>query len=538
MKANYDVIIIGAGLGGLTTGATLAKKGKKVLVLEQHFIPGGSATIFERKGIKCEVGLHEMDWGTKDTDMKGLVLKKLGLDTLPLVKLPEAWRIKTEKAEYTIPHGRKNVIKYLSDLFPEEKKGIKKYFSSMKWAIGVNQAFPNDLNPLQFLLFPILKLPAVIQNMIEKASVGQKFDKFFKSNELKNILNANIAYYSDDPYEFSWYYHSAAQYSYYNSAVYVKGGSQVLSNALAKIITDNGGEVRLNADVKKIEVEGKTAVGVSYMDKKSKEMVCEYGKKIVANCSPDSIFKGGMVSARFSEPKTENQKPASSLWTAYLISKQPISKKYPNMAYSTFIMDDKHIKQPQDEMGAMLTKKPIEERPFVLVDYSTIDAGLVPEGDNRGFAVACGVSNLDEWAVGISKEEYKAKKAAFIEQFLNRLEAMYPGFKENIEYSELSTPKTAARYLRTPNGTAYGYKNKGFSMLNRAPFKATNIKNLHFSGAWTSPGGGFTGAILGGYYTAVDMLMPMKWRIIIGTILCTISCTAISMGIKAFLGSH
>ncbi|RAX58369.1 hypothetical protein CCZ01_02835 [Helicobacter monodelphidis] len=66
----YDTIIIGSGLGGLTCGATLAKNGKKVLVLEQHNLIGGCATCFKRKGMLIDAGLHELDWGDSRTDMK------------------------------------------------------------------------------------------------------------------------------------------------------------------------------------------------------------------------------------------------------------------------------------------------------------------------------------------------------------------------------------------------------------------------------------------------------------------------------------
>jgi len=74
---NYDVIIIGAGLGGLTAGAKLAKEGKKVLLLEQHDRPGGCATTFKRRGFTMEVGLHEMD-GLHPKDMKGKIFHDLG----------------------------------------------------------------------------------------------------------------------------------------------------------------------------------------------------------------------------------------------------------------------------------------------------------------------------------------------------------------------------------------------------------------------------------------------------------------------------
>ncbi|MFN8922714.1 MAG: FAD-dependent oxidoreductase, partial [Sphingobacteriia bacterium] len=60
-KMDFDAIVIGGGLGGLTAGATLSKLGKKVLLLEQHYIPGGGATTFKRRDYLMEVALHEID---------------------------------------------------------------------------------------------------------------------------------------------------------------------------------------------------------------------------------------------------------------------------------------------------------------------------------------------------------------------------------------------------------------------------------------------------------------------------------------------
>ena len=72
----YDVIIIGAGLGGLTAGAKLAREGKKVLIVEQHSKPGGCATTFKRGDFTMEVGLHEMD-GPSPRDMKTRIFNEL-----------------------------------------------------------------------------------------------------------------------------------------------------------------------------------------------------------------------------------------------------------------------------------------------------------------------------------------------------------------------------------------------------------------------------------------------------------------------------
>ena len=525
---DYDTIIIGSGLGGLTTAATLSKKGKKVLVIEQHFIPGGCATTFTRKGVTFEVGLHEMDMGTYKQDMKGLIFKKLGLDkTLPLIKLPELWRIKTNTQEYTVPEGRKNAKEYLKKMFPHEKRGIDRYFFDMWLTTYINHRFAHDMNPIQFLFSPIINLPIFIRNRIQNASTGEKLDKYIKDPALKNILDINLAYYADDPYKFSWFYHSAAQYSYYNSGTFIKGGSQVLSNQLVDVLTQHGGEIIYNSEVKQLLLDGKKVIGVSYYDKRKKENISVYSKNVVANCAPENIFGGNMVPKEIREPKVDNLEPSSSLYTVYIIFKKKLSQLYKNMAYSTFIGDDDLLHKPLADVSEVFKKVPVEERPFVLVDYSTIDSGLVPDGDERGFGVLCSISNLAEWE-SLGKEDYKAKKELLAKRLLERLEEHYPGITEQVEYFEVSTPKTIKRYIMTPAGTAYGYYQKGFAPKTRAPRRASQLKNLYFTGAWGFPGGGFTGAILSGYYCALDMMFPSVAYVAIGTVIATLSCTALS----------
>ena len=245
----YDVIIIGAGLGGLTAGATLTRRGRKVLVLEQHNIPGGCATTFKRNGVIYEVGLHEMDWGSPDSDMKAFVFQKLGiLHKLPLVKLPQAWNVKTETCLYTVPEGRQEVINRMSDYFPEDCKNIRRYMRIMKHSAQAVSRLPKDLSLGQFLLFPFTRLPFMLRDMLCREHVGAKMDKLLKSDRLKNILNANMPYFSDTSDDLSWSYYACAQYNYFHSAMFVKGGSQVLSDSLAGVITANGGELRTSCE--------------------------------------------------------------------------------------------------------------------------------------------------------------------------------------------------------------------------------------------------------------------------------------------------
>ncbi|MCK4747522.1 MAG: NAD(P)-binding protein, partial [Bacteroidales bacterium] len=110
----YDVIVIGAGLGGLTAGAKLAREGKKVLLLEQHDRPGGCATTFKRRDFTMEVGLHEMD-GLHPKDIKHRIFDDLGITgKVEFLRVPEFYRFINDSCDLVVPHN------------PEEAKAILK----------------------------------------------------------------------------------------------------------------------------------------------------------------------------------------------------------------------------------------------------------------------------------------------------------------------------------------------------------------------------------------------------------------------------
>src|SRR5512133_3463236 len=126
-----DVVIIGAGLGGLIAGAKLSREGKSVLVIEQHDRPGGYATTFERGDFTLEVGLHEM-YGPSPGDMETKIFNDLDVfNAVKFIPIPEFYRFVYNRYDVTIPHNPESATEILSTLFPAETEGIHAYFKTI-----------------------------------------------------------------------------------------------------------------------------------------------------------------------------------------------------------------------------------------------------------------------------------------------------------------------------------------------------------------------------------------------------------------------
>jgi all-trans-retinol 13,14-reductase len=477
----YDIIIIGGGLGGLTAGAKLAKEGKSVLLIEQHSKPGGCATTFSRHDFILEVGLHEMD-GPSPRDMKNRIFSELDVfGNVEFIKIPEFYHFVSEKIEITIPHDPSLASVVLKESFPEEAPGIDAYFNQI-------------LNP---------KRKAASEEPVKDQSLGEFLDSVIDNKDLKLVLLGNLGYFHDDPYSISLAYYSVAQGSYYSSgASYIKGGSQNLSDHLAEYIRNHGGRVILNHLVTGFISDNEKLLGVTFRHcRKKSETEEAYAVEIIANASMESI--AGMLPEVFSgrlKNEINNQKTGASLLSIYLGFRNNL-KNIGHNYYSTFFFDNS-IKSQGDI--AVNNKSDFSKRSFTFVDYGQIDSALAPEGKSVG-AICC-IDYTSEWE-NLSRTGYLAKKNEVEKIFISRLEKFIPGITDEIEYSEVGTPITVKRYTLNPEGAVYGFaKSPG-----KLPADTANLPdNLHFASAWGKTGGGFSGAIYGGYLCALNILRKRK----------------------------
>ena len=186
----------------------------------------------------------------------------------------------------------------------------------------------------------------------------------------------------------------------------------------------------------------------------------------------------------------------ASLLTVYFGFNRPLSE-IGSTNYSYFLYDPS-VRCQGDIRGN--NSGPFAQRSFTFVDYGQVDSMLAPEGKSVG-AVCC-IDYPSGWE-GLTRNEYNKKKEEVAEVFIEKLEALIPGFREAIEFYEVGTSKTVERYTLNPKGAVYGFTQSpervGLDEIPAPP-------NLHFASAWSKIGGGFSGAIFSGYMCAFKIL--------------------------------
>lgn len=469
------IAVIGGGLGGLTAGALLAKRGFHVTLLEQHNIVGGCATVFKRKGgFTCEVGLHEMD-GVYTTPFVKSVFEELNVyGNVEFVKPDEFFKIYGKEGEFTMPDGLDEAKEALHKKFPKEKRAIESYFKVVE---DVAECYNRlaDLKWYHYLLFPFFFASLL---KYKNRTVMEVLDSITNNDELKLILNGNVQYYDDTPQNLSFLLHCVAQHSYFiGGGWFIKGGSSQLSRYLERVIEENGGEI-----VTRATVTGLTRNSVTYTLKREQKTM--EANRVVSNISPADTYR------LYNMPVATEKTVAGSMSTVYIGFSKNLKEVYGKRPYSNFFMEE--VSSCKDLETTV--EKDILERDFVFVDYSQVDSRLTDE--SKSFGSACFTDELENWE-GLDNEAYKAKKEQLIDVTLNRLEKHYSGIKDLVEYKEAATPKTMVRYVKTPNGTAYGYKPTSKQFFRIPEVKSKKVDNLYFTGQFVISGG-FSPAVISG----------------------------------------
>lgn len=510
--ARYDAVIIGAGLGGLTAGAILAREGCKVLLIERGNSVGGAASSYKSGELFIEASLHTTS-GPEDTrDAKHRPLTRAGVhDKVEWVPVSGLYEVRggPVKTPFVLPANLDAARDALTRHFPHAAEAVAAILHEMARISDAAAGSPPAANARQ----TIAQLGAALPGLKLDISLSERLEMAFGNDEsVKCALAANLWHYHDDPWSLSWPFFAVSQGSYFRSGVrYVKTGSQRLSSALARAIRGSGGEVLVRRVVTGIGVstEGR-ARSIIHMAKAGGDAQEVEADCIVTNASP--FVAAALLPAAPGTELTRSfaARAASMSLFALTLGLSGPPSEFGLTAYSTELLPAWMRALTGYAEGATLFAGEPEGRmpPMSIVNYSAIDSG-VPA--NPWIVSIVGPDRLSNWS-GVPREIYTARRARWQQAIARYLDGIYPGLKDSIALSSFNTASSMVSYLNASNGSAYGFApvlSPRDASEERSP--RTVIEGLYLASAYTGFGG-YNGAIQGGESCADAVLADLKSR--------------------------
>jgi phytoene dehydrogenase-like protein len=499
--ARHDVVIIGAGLGGLTAGAILARAGRKVLVVERGNSVGGAASSYKVGDLFVEGSLHETSDPRDPRDPKHDPLTRAGvLDAVTWVPggaLYEA-RGGPLSAPFVLPDGFDAARAALTQRFPEAADGIARLLGEMEAiaaAAGTLSRGARAFERPREALGALRQLLPALRDI--RLSLAQKLDRVFGGNEaVKAAVAANLAYYHDDPATTWWPFFAIAQGGYLLSGgTFVQGGSQRLSSALARAIRNAGGTVLLRRTAGAIEVDSSGRISaLTHTAKDGSDPQRVETSCIVGNAAPATLA-ALLPDAQATRLRAAyaGQRPSISLFALTLGLTQP-PRAFGVTGYSTQLLPDWMTRLGDYAAAtALMAGEPGERMPpLAVVDYAAIESG-VPAPPYVLSVV--GPDALSNWSEG-DHDAYRARRARWQAAIVAHLDRHYPGLVGAVVASSFNTALSMRHYLGAPEGAVYGFAPTPPRSFLRAPPRSpkTPVAGLYLASAWAGFGG-YTGVV-------------------------------------------
>jgi all-trans-retinol 13,14-reductase len=505
---NFDTIIIGSGAGGLSTAVCLARAGQKVLVLEQHYVPGGWCHSFLLNGQRFSPGVHyigQMDKGSSTSEL----FEALGIaNDLVFFKMKkEAYEhcwIGDERID--MPAGMDELYNTLSDRFPAEKKGLKKYLKVVEQVSKQIYLIPKMSGFWDNISIPFRTPQLGKYGMF---SLKRVIDWHIKDPLLKKVLNIQCGDHGLPPGQASFPLHCAVMDHYIQGGFYPMGGGGAIVKAMTNSIKRNGGEIRTSQSVKKILIETdgkkKRAVGIELESGKQIKAA-----RVVSNADPTTTYLKLVGKENLSKKLLEKlDKTTYSVTSLILFLTVDMDVRAAGMdSGNIWMLRNQDLDDLYKDMSA--TDILIEEDfPAAFISCTTLKDPASFNGRYHNIEVVTFINYApfekftDEDAE--RSEAYLQFKKRVCEKLLNNLEKVLPTVRDHIVQMELGTPITNEFYINSTKGSVYGTE-KNFKQTGPFSFgNKSEIENLYMAGA-SILAHGVGGATNSGIQTAAKIL--------------------------------
>jgi C-3',4' desaturase CrtD len=496
------VIVIGAGIGGLTAGALLAKRGYEVKVFDRAIVPGGCASTFQRRGFTFDVGATQVA-GLEPGGIHHRIFSELDIE------LPEATTCDPACAVF-LP-GETEPIRVWRDLarWQAERQrqfpGSEPFWQLMARLFAASWNFqgrdpvlpPRNLWDL-WQLTKAIRLDTLITVPFALMTVGDALRLYGldRDKRLKTFLDLQLKLYSQVDAEETALLYAATALAVSQAPqglFHLQGSMQVLSDRLVEGLEKYGGKLYMRHSVEAIHTEADKAIGVIVKDLKTGQTRTETAHEVVANVTVQNLLQLLNVSQQATvnryRQRVAKLPEASGAFVIYLgVTREAIPPNCP--PHLQFLYDYDDI---------------IGENNSLFVSVNKPGDGRAPEG--QATIIASSFTDTKIWWQG-DKTDYEKIKQAYINEAIARLATYFKLTPETIIHQEAATPRTFAKYTGREGGIVGGI---GQRIATFGPFgfaTRTPIKHLWLVGDSTHPGEGTAGVS----YSALTAVRQIAMR--------------------------
>ncbi|MDI6871715.1 MAG: NAD(P)/FAD-dependent oxidoreductase [Bacillota bacterium] len=488
----YDAIIVGAGMGGLTTAAFLAVEGQKVLVLEKHDKPGGYLTSFSRGGYRFDAGLfHLNELGPDETISQ--FMRYWG-EEVPAQRVEYQFRWFLGEREFHL--DSREIEQSFGASFPAEQATIRRFFDLCHTMLQEIRRMgppkpPYDMSLAEKLAFGVRSLIAMPTFLRFGRKDGVRvLRRLCRDQALASLL---FGYYPVPGLIFqghAWGWEAIKEGRNY----YPVGGMQKIPDAVVRAIERHGGRVLLGTEARRIVVEGGQA----------KSVECTDGRQFVADVVVSNASLHHTLDVLLEDvPGLERLRKTvmrRKIFPSAMLVFLGMAEGYDFGGINhLLLLDNRALELRQEDLTP-------DNCPVALV--------VPPKPEGQAGHSALVVAFLpyeyrDCWATGgsgVRGERYRSLKAEVENILLGRIgRRLGSGFREAIRLLIAATPLTLERYTHSTRGSFMGWsmdeRSTGHFIPQRSP-----ITNLYLVGQWVFPAAGVPGVMAGGYYLAREIL--------------------------------